>query len=191
MADATDWDAIECEYRANQLSNVMLGKKHGVSEGAIRKKAKAEGWTKDLTAAVRAKVRDELVRGQVREPNTKDREVVEQAGVTGATVVRTHRKDIRTAADLVSLLMGQLIEAAQGREDLENIIEEETKEDENNQRRNKLYKAVSLSTRAATIRDLTTAAKNLVTLERQAYNLDETNAEETYEERLKRLMEDK
>jgi hypothetical protein len=183
-----DWESIERRYRAGQMSNRMLAEEYGVSEGMIRKRARKEGWTKDLSDTVRKAVRSELVRTEVRTPHATEREVIETAAATGATVVRTHRKDIRTAAELVSLLMGQLIDAAQSREELENIIEEETKEDEGAQRRNRLHKAVSLPTHAATIRDLTTAAKNLVALERQAYNLDETNAEETYEERLKRLM---
>jgi len=190
MADLTDWDTIERLYRADQMSNRMLAKEYGVSEGALRKRAKRDGWTKDLSAKVRKAVRSELVRSEVRTPNATDREVLDSAAATGAMVVRTHRKDIRTAADLVSLLMGQMIDAAQNREDIENIIEEETKGDEGAHRRNRMLKAVSLPTHAATIRDLTTAAKNLVALERQAYNLDETNSEETYEQRLARLIGD-
>jgi len=184
----TDWEAIEVEYRANQLSNVMLGKKYGVSEGAIRKRAKAEGWTRDLTAKVRAKVRDTLVRGEVRDPKARDNEIVDVVAATGAQVVRTHRKDIRTAADLVGMLMGQLMDAAQNRDEIEGAIDDETADDDTTARRSRMKRAISLPTHAATIRDLTTAAKNLVALERQAYNLDETNMEETYEERLARLM---
>lgn len=183
-----DWPAVEREYRAGQISNRMLAEKYGCSEGAIRKRAREEGWSKDLTDTVRKAVRSELVRTEVRTSNATEREVIETAAATGAQVVRTHRKDIRTAADLVAMLMAQLIDAAGNRGEIEDIIDEETAEDDTTHRRNRMKKAISLPSHAATIRDLTTAAKNLVTLERQAYNLDETNTEETYEERLARLM---
>ena len=68
-----DWEAIHAEYRAGQLSNVMLGKKYGVTEGAIRKRAKAEGWQKDLADAVRQQVKEKLVRDEVGAPTARDR----------------------------------------------------------------------------------------------------------------------
>ena len=84
--------------------------------------------------------------------------------------------------------MRQLVETAVNRESIENDIEEETKGDETNQRRYRMIKAISLPTNAAVMRDLSTAMKNLVGMERQAFNLDELSSEETYEERLARLM---
>lgn len=187
----TDWPAIEAEYRVGQLSNRMIAEKHGVSEGMIRKKAKAQGWLKDLTDKVRREVRTQLVRDSVRTPNVSERDAVTQAGITGAEVVRTHRKDVRTASGLVSLLMEQLHSAAEDRESLENTISEMCAEDEKGIRESRLMKAVSLPTHAGTIRDLSTALKNLVTIERQAYNLDELSTEESYEDRLARLMSTK
>ena len=185
-----DWEAVEREYRAGQLSNRMIAEKHGISDTAIRKRAKAQGWSKDLTEKVRQEVRSQLVRAEVRTPSVSDREVIEVAAATGAQVVRTHRKDIRTAADIVGLLMGQLLDAASNREELAEAIEEETANDETGHRRAKLYRAISLQSHAAIVRDLSTAAKNLVQLERQAYNLDEQQHEEPYEDRLRRVLGD-
>lgn len=190
MAEAApDWDAIHAEYRAGQLSNVMLGKKYGVTEGAIRKRAKAEGWQKDLADAVRQQVKEKLVRDEVRAPNARDREIVEAAATTGADVVRRHRRDISKGQDIVSMLFGQLEEAATNRAELEDAIEEETKNDETTRRRTQLMRLVSLASHAGVLRDLSAAMKNLIPLERQAYNLDEQEHEEPYEERLRRLLE--
>lgn len=185
---AADWSAIEADYRVGQLSNRMIAEKHGVSEGMIRKKAKAQGWLKDLTEKVRREVRTQLVRDSVRTPNVSERDAIAQAGITGAEVVRTHRRDARSASDLVSLLMGQLTAAAADRGSLENIAEEMCKEDETGKRYDRLMKAVSLPVHASTIRDLSTALKNLITIERQAHNLDDIGGEESYEDRLARLM---
>lgn len=190
MAEAApDWDAIHAEYRAGQLSNVMLGKKYGVTEGAIRKRAKAEGWQKDLADAVRQQVKEKLVRDEVRAPNARDREIVEAAATTGADVVRRHRRDISKGQDIVSMLFGQLEEAATNRAELEDAIEEETKNDETTRRRTQLMRLVSLASHAGVLRDLSAAMKNLIPLERQAYNLDEQEHEEPYEERLRRLLD--
>lgn len=189
MTDAApDWEAIHGEYRAGQLSNVMLGKKYGVSEGAIRKKAKAEGWQKDLAGEVRAQVKEKLVREEVRAPNARDKEIVEAAANTGADVVRRHRRDIAKGHGLVNLLFGQLEQAATNREEIEDAICEETKNDDTTRRRTQMLKLVGLASHAGVLRDLSTALKNLIPLERQAYNLDEQEHEEPYEERLRRLL---
>lgn len=66
----------------------------------------------------------------------------------------------------------------------------ETKGDETSRRRTQLMRLVSLASHAGVLRDLSAAMKNLIPLERQAYNLDEQEHEEPYEERLKRLLAD-
>lgn len=57
-----DWEAIEREYRAGQLSIREVARKHGVSDTAIRKEAKAKGWKRDLADKVRKAVREEVFR---------------------------------------------------------------------------------------------------------------------------------
>jgi predicted DNA-binding protein YlxM (UPF0122 family) len=51
--DPKDWEAIEREYRAGQLSVREIARQYAVSEGAIRKRAKAEGWERALADVVR------------------------------------------------------------------------------------------------------------------------------------------
>ena len=41
-----DWEAIESAYRAGFLSLRDIGEKYGVTEGAIRKRAKKLGWVR-------------------------------------------------------------------------------------------------------------------------------------------------
>ncbi|MCZ5436528.1 hypothetical protein O5476_02785 [Escherichia coli] len=41
-----DWEAIESAYRAGVLSLRDIGEKYGVTEGAIRKRAKKLGWVR-------------------------------------------------------------------------------------------------------------------------------------------------
>jgi len=53
-----DWPSIRKEYEASDYSTCALAKRHGLSEGAIRKKAKAEGWVnlKDMGGHIEQKV---------------------------------------------------------------------------------------------------------------------------------------
>jgi hypothetical protein len=43
-----DWEAIESQYRASILSSRAIATQFGITEAAIRKKAKAKGWQRDL-----------------------------------------------------------------------------------------------------------------------------------------------
>lgn len=51
-----DWETIYREYRADQFSIREIARQCGCSEGAIRKKAKAMGWKRDLGERVRQAV---------------------------------------------------------------------------------------------------------------------------------------
>lgn len=118
----TDWEAIEREYRAGQLSVREIARQHGVTDTAIRKKAKEYGWSRDLTAAVRDGIRSNLVRNEVRTDSARepsDREAVQAAVSRGVEVVRQHRAALgrlqRIAAILAERLEAHLSgEAASG-----------------------------------------------------------------------------
>lgn len=202
---AIDWEAIERDYRVGQLSLRALATKHGTTAGAISKKASAGNWVKDASQEVRERTRAALLteprKGKAREEtgdgntvssggNAPTQGDIEVAVQTNLHVITRHRRDIAKGHGLVNLLFQQLEQAAISRDELEDAVIEETAGDENNQRRNRMLKALSLPTHAGVLRDLSTALKNLVPLERQAYNLDDVNTEETYEERLARLLND-
>ncbi len=199
-AKKIDWEAIEREFRVGQLSLRALATKHECTAAAISKKAKEKGWVRDATAEVRERTRAALLTAPRKEEakvnsvnatvNTPTQEDIEVAVQTNLQVINRHRRDIAKGHGLVSMLFQQLESAAQEREDLENLIEEETKDDDSSLRRNRMLKAISLPTHAGVLRDLSTALKNFIPLERQAFNLDEQEHEEPYEERLRRLLAD-
>lgn len=194
-----DWDAIERDYRVGQMSLRALATKHQVTPGAISKKAKAKAWVQDASQEVRERTRaallttpeaTETVSGNTVsiEGNAPTRADIDTAVSTNLTIIHGHRRDIAAGRGLVGMLFQQLGEAARDREDIENLIEEETKDDENGQRRQKMLKAVSLPGHATVLRDLSTALKNLIPLERQAFSLDDVSTTETFEERITRLF---
>ena len=174
----TDWEAIEAEYRSGTVSNSELGRKYDVSEGAIRKRAKAQGWTKDLTAKVQTAVRDRLVRAEVREANARtssrtDAEIIEAAAETAVQVVQIHRRDVRHGRTICAALFAELQDTSANRELIAECIDSETQDDLSPTRRNQMMKAISLPTRARAMLDLSAAMKNLVAVERQAFSLDD------------------
>lgn len=169
-----DWESIEKDYRAGVLSIREVGKLHSVSDTAIRKKAKVEGWQRDLTARVAEVVRSELVRSEVRtaSPQT-EREIIEVAAATVVQIVRGHRGRIRQGNELVDLLTKQLIDVAGKRDEFEGDIEIACRDDKSPERFSRLMKAVSLEKHAAIAVNLANATKTWVGLERQAFNIED------------------
>lgn len=174
----TDWEAIEAEYRSGTISNAELGRKYDVSESYIRKRAKEGGWSKDLTAKVQAAVRDKLVRAVVRSDNARtnsrtDAEIIEAAAETAVQVVQIHRRDVRNGRLICAALFAELQDTSANSEIIAESIESETQDDTSPTRRNQMMRAISLPTRARAMLDLSAAMKNLVAVERQAFNLDD------------------
>ena len=62
-----DWPAIYTQYRLGILSIRLIAAIHGVSEGAIRKKAKRHGWKRDMADAVHLRTWAILVHHDVQE----------------------------------------------------------------------------------------------------------------------------
>jgi len=51
-----DWDRIEVDYRAGIKTLRDIAAEHSISHGAITKRCKRDGWVRDLTAKIQAKV---------------------------------------------------------------------------------------------------------------------------------------
>lgn len=90
-----DWEAIERDYRAGQLSIRHLAAKHEVPESTVRSKARTLGWQRDLTDEVRAATRAKLSRGsRTQIAHQDDAHVVQAASDDAASIVEAHRKSI-------------------------------------------------------------------------------------------------
>ncbi len=154
----TDWEAIEREYRAGMLSLREIGRRHGVTEGAIRKKAKAEGWERPLADKVRAAVREKLVRidgtqSGTQTPRASDAEIIAAAAELGKEVQLTHRRDLQQLRAIGSIITTRLAAHLNGETtDGPFLGEKETVGD--------------------LLEKLSRVKARLIPLERQAHNLD-------------------
>ncbi|NDZ11497.1 hypothetical protein C7T35_01375 [Variovorax sp. WS11] len=107
------WPTIEADYRAGVKSIRQIAREHGISETAIRKRAKAEQWARDLSAAIQAKademVRMDAVRTEVRTANRIPDKIVVDANATAVYKVQLgHRTGLTKLTDLKDQLLDEL-----------------------------------------------------------------------------------
>lgn len=184
MTAKTDWEAIERDYRAGVLSFAEIGKQHGVSKGRISQVAKAKGWTRDLSAKIKAKAEAKLnaeaINGELNAERSFSEHVLIEANATVIAKVRSdHRKDIGRSRELVVKLLSELEAQTEHQDLFEELGELMAAPDDRGQdkRREAYLKVISLSGRVSNIKALADALKNLVALEREAYSLDEKEEE--------------
>jgi hypothetical protein len=142
---SADWSRIEFEYCDNEDSIREIADRHGISEGAIRKRAKAGKW--------------------VRAVRTPKKCVPERSPAPPALSDPESPVDAATIADggrgLVRRMLDELDVITSRRGELENMIIEATDGDDEDARRDGVMRAVSLPVRANTMKTLALALKTL------------------------------
>lgn len=181
-----DWEAIESAYRAGVLSVRELAGKYGISHQAISKRAKKDGWERDLKAKVQAKAdalvaKREVARQVATESTISERQLIEETAEVIATVRMEHRGDIRRARELTNMLFDELAGECGDVAALEQLGELMRREDDKGMDKlNDLYhKIISLPSRVKSMKDLSDSLKTLIGLEREAYSIE--NKAETKE----------
>lgn len=190
MSERTDWETVERHYRAGILPLREIGTLCCCAPSSILKRAKKCGWTRDLSDKVRQEANARLTRRrEVKDavfaamPQLPEREIIEGAAEQIVTLVRDHRSHLSRGRNLCATLFDQLEEAAANREEIEAAIEEETAtaDDPNAMkgaqqaawvRRGQMLRAVSLPAHASVLKDLATAIRSFIPLERQAFSVD-------------------
>jgi hypothetical protein len=94
-----DWELIERDYRAGVLSVREVAASQGITHGAINKRAKRDGWERDLKAKIQAKAEALVSKREVSsavsaERVATDRVIVEANAERIADVRMAHRTDI-------------------------------------------------------------------------------------------------
>ena len=174
----TDWEALGVEYRAGAVSVRELARKYDVSEGAIRKKAKANQWERDLTEKVQERVRSKLVRSEVRTPMRVPKCVPRLRLLRPQQRLRCRWcRSIGVMCvngrTICAALFAELQDTSDNREIIAECIDGETQDDLSPTRRNQMMKAISLPTGRGRCWICRLAMKNLVAVERQAFSLDD------------------
>lgn len=152
-----DWENIEREYRAGQLSVNEISKTYGISRKWIMKRATETGWTRNLAPKVHQEFKQQVLRidalpiGSENEPTPPpqtftDEEIVEGAANRKTEILKCHRRDISSLRRMTMKLEAEL----------ENPIEH-----------------ITLYQRSMINQNLAAAMHKLIALERTAYALDD------------------
>ncbi len=191
-----DWEAIESAYRAGLLSLREIASQHGISEGAIRKRAKRDDWSRDLNAKVKERaddlVRKAEVRKKVRSENAlTERVLIEASAEVIASVRMEHRGDIRRAREITNMLFDELAAECADVDALEKLGEMmRCPDDKGRDKLNELYHSIiSMPERVKSAKALSEALKNIIGLERQAYDIGSATADDTTQ-KLSDLMDE-
>lgn len=176
-----DWEAIESAYRAGLLSIREIASQHGITHGAINKRAKRDGWERDLSSKIKNKadslVSKKEVSTQVSSENKlNERILIETNAEVIANIRMEHRGDIRKARNITNALFEELGAECADIEAFKKLGELLANPDQNGRDKlNEVYMSViSMPERVKSMKALSETLKNLITLERQAYNIDDT-----------------
>ena len=175
-----DWESVEIQYRAGIRSLKDIGREFDVSDAAIVKRAKRDGWTRDLKAKIHAKaeskVSESLVSAEVSaQTRVREREVIDANAAAIADVRLAHRRDIQRTRGITMRLLEEL-EYQTGAENvflLASLGDMMRSPDEyGRDKLNDLYQAVvSLPGRAKTMKDLAASLMSLIDKEREAFSI--------------------
>lgn len=183
MADKQpDWEAIERAYRAGLLSIREIASTQGITHGAINKRAKRDGWERNLKAKIQAKA-DALVSKRTvstlvstKQADT-EREIIEVNAEVIANIRMAHRGDISRGRRLTNKLLDELEALTDEQGTIKELIAQlkDADRDDGDAMADVLAlanKMGALPSRTKTMKELAETLKTLVALERQAYDLD-------------------
>lgn len=196
MAKRPDWEAIESAYRAGVMSIREIASQYEITHQAISKRAKKEGWERDLKAKVKARAENLVAKREVAslvatEKAISERQLIEANAEVIANVRMEHRGDIRRARELTNNLFDELSAECADVPALRKLGELMFSPDDNGRDKlNEIYHSIiSLPERVKSAKALSETLKNLVGLERQAYGLDDVQPNKTASQ-LSELMND-
>ncbi|MER2163627.1 MAG: hypothetical protein ABS921_05810 [Psychrobacter alimentarius] len=185
MGDKTqvDWEKIELAYRANAKTVAQIAKEFNVKDSTLRSRAKRNGWSRDLAKRIRLEadkiVNENAVKREVGRLENMDNTTVEENAKLTASIRISHRKDIGIARQLSMMLFDDLKAqiGTENRQRLEDLFIAALKQESVDASALEAYeRVISLPTHVRVMKDLADTMTKLVTLERQAYGLDDVDS---------------
>lgn len=178
---APDWERVELDYRAGIKTLRQIAEENGVSHPAIAKRAKRDGWSRDLGAKIKAKAdelvtKDAVTKGVTTETKVAERQLIEANAQAVADVRLAHRHDIHRARRLTNSLLDELEQQTDPAtlallSDLGELLIEP--DERGVDKLNDLYRAIiSLPERSKTLKVLAESLQKLVDMERKAFGMD-------------------
>lgn len=173
-----DWEEIERLYRADLRTNAQLARDFGVHATTITRRAKKHAWKRDLKNRIKERANALVQERAVKKLASDDQTIEENAQLT-ANVRLSHRQDIGDARSIAMTLLDDLKAqiGIENRARLEDLFIAALQAEVVDASQLEAYERVtSLSNHVRVMKDLADTMTKLVTLERQAYGLDDVDS---------------
>lgn len=173
----TDWEAVERDYRTNQYTLRELAEKHGANHATIGRRAEREGWTRDLTDAIRqatnARLITEAVQQKCDDAQQNATTAVLVAAEANVHVILKHRTGLQRLTNVKEVLLNQIEQAAANLPDLAEVIEMVRNPDDNgiDRANDAMRKAMTRSTLIDDLKKLAEVDERVRKGEREAFNI--------------------
>lgn len=176
---AVDWEAMERDYRAGFMSLREIAEQHpGTNHVAIARKAKKEGWEKNLSEKIAART-DALVTQQTvtavvtEQSRISERQTIEASAQMMADKVLNQREDIKQARAIVQRLWAIVDAELNHPVEFADLGELMRSPDEFGQDKlNDMYRAaIALPQQVKNVKLLADALKVLIELERKVLRI--------------------
>lgn len=171
--DDVDWERIQIQYRAGALSLREIAALHpGTNHVQITRRAKKEGWTRDLSEQTRIAA-SQVVLNSVAGSNLTEEQIIAQGANAILRVKQLHRRGISKTRRTLRKLMDEVAEQTSNKRLFEQLGDLMSDPEGNKDKLNEIYhKCLSLPSRVDSARKLASALKDVVDMERKAYNID-------------------
>lgn len=190
-----DWERIEADYRAGIKTLRQIADENGVTHGAINKRSRRDGWSRDLSAKIAQKAEELVSRSMVSKPVSKqtmdtERDIVASNAEAIVTIRLSQRKDVGRSRALCNALLSELEAQTSDVELFAQLGEMMASPDEKGvDKLNDIYrKVISTPSRIDSAKKLAETMKTLIGLEREAFGIGiETNAGSSLEDVLRKI----
>lgn len=180
-----DWERIELDYRAGIKTLRQIADENGITHGAINKRAKRDGWERDLSQKIQAKAEALVSRAAVSSQVSADTKVRERAVIDGnaqavADVRLGHRKDARRVRQLTNRLMDELEQQTDPAtlaklQELAAAVVTPGEKPGRDRYGELLEAVISLPERSKTLKVLAESLRIVVDMERTAFGMDKVD----------------
>lgn len=174
----TDWESIESDYRIGLKTLRQIASENGVTHGAINKRAKRDGWERDLSAKIAAKVETLVSKRAVSKSVSKEQKVTEKLivdtnALSIADKIIAQQSVSGKAVGYAEALLNEAVAMSASVDDLERLGElMSNPDDKGMDKLNEIYrKVISMGGRVDSGKKIIEMLKASVELERKVLRI--------------------
>jgi hypothetical protein len=135
-AQSPDWIQIEVDYRAGIKTLRQIADEHGITHGAINKRAKRDEWTRDIASKIQAKADAKVSKAAVSSEVSKKLAVTEQVVIEANAELQYsirmgHRSGLARLRDVKDQLLEHVETVVRNLPEIDQVVQMLRKEGEN------------------------------------------------------------